>query len=54
MNNHIGLPFTILGLKDHEVLIVEMGMNHLGEIHNLSNIAKPTIGIITNIGTARA
>ena len=52
MNNHIGVPLTILGLKNHEVLIVEMGMNHLGEIHVLSNIAKPTIGIITNIGTA--
>ena len=52
MNNHIGLPFTILGLKDHEALIVEMGMNHLGEIDVLSNIARPTIGVITNIGTA--
>lgn len=52
MNNHIGVPLTILGLKDHEVLIVEMGMNHFGEIHTLSNIAKPTIAIITNIGTA--
>ena len=52
LNNHIGVPLTILGLKDHEALIVEMGMNHLGEIHVLSNIAKPTIGIITNIGTA--
>ena len=52
MNNHIGLPLTILGLSDHEALVVEMGMNHLGEIHNLSNIAKPTIAVITNIGTA--
>ena len=52
MNNHIGLPLTILGLKDHEALIVEMGMNHLGEIHTLSNIAKPTLALITNIGTA--
>lgn len=52
MNNHIGVPLTILGLNDHEVLIVEMGMNHFGEIHTLSNIAKPTIGVITNIGTA--
>ncbi len=52
MNNHIGVPLTILGLDDHEALIVEMGMNHLGEIHVLSNIAKPTIGIITNVGTA--
>ena len=52
MNNHIGVPLTILGLKEHNALIVEMGMNHLGEIHVLSNIAKPTIGIITNVGTA--
>ena len=52
LNNHIGVPLTILGLKDHEVLIVEMGMNHLGEIHTLSEIANPTIAVITNIGTA--
>lgn len=52
MNNHIGLPLTILSLRDEEALVVEMGMNHEGEIHTLSNIAKPTIGIITNIGTA--
>lgn len=52
MNNHIGVPLTILGLDKHEALIVEMGMNHLGEIHVLSNIAKPTIALITNIGTA--
>ena len=52
MNNHIGVPLTILGLDKHEALVVEMGMNHEGEIHVLSNIAKPTIAIITNIGTA--
>ena len=52
MNNHIGMPLTILGLNKHEALIVEMGMNHLGEIHTLSNIAKPTLAIITNVGTA--
>lgn len=51
-NNHIGLPFTILRLKDEDVMILEMGMNNLGEISFLTNIAKPTIGIITNIGTA--
>lgn len=51
-NNHIGLPFTILELADHDAMIVEMGMNHFGEIHTLTNIAKPTIGVITNIGTA--
>ena len=52
LNNHIGLPLTILGLKNHEALVVEMGMNHLKEISLLTSIAKPTIAIITNIGTA--
>ena len=53
LNNHLGVPLTILELNDsHEVLIVEMGMNHFGELHMLSNIANPTIGVITNIGTA--
>lgn len=51
-NNHIGLPFTILRLKDEDIMILEMGMNNLGEISFLTNIAKPTIGVITNIGTA--
>lgn len=51
-NNHIGLPLTILGLKDHTALVVEMGMNHFGEIRLLTNIAKPTICVITNVGTA--
>ena len=52
MNNHIGLPLTILSLKDEDILVVEMGMNHFGEISTLTNIAKPNIAIITNIGTA--
>lgn len=48
-NNNIGLPLTILRLKDEELILLEMGMNHLGEIEYLSKIAKPDIAIITNI-----
>jgi len=51
-NNDIGLPFTMLNLKDEEVIVLEMGMNHLKEISLLSEIAKPTIAVITNVGTA--
>ena len=51
-NNNIGLPLTILKLKEHEALVVEMGMNHFGEISILTNIAKPTLAVITNIGTS--
>ena len=52
LNNHIGLPLTLLKLKDHTAVVVEMGMNHFGEISLLTNIAKPTMCVITNIGTA--
>ena len=51
-NNEIGLPLTILKLKDHNAMVLEMGMSNLGEIKKLSDISKPSIGIITNIGTA--
>lgn len=53
LNNHIGVPLTLLQLnKNHELAIIEMGANHQGEIEELSHIAEPTIGIITNIGKA--
>lgn len=52
LNNQIGLPLTILKLKDHTAMVVEMGMSNLGEISTLTKIAKPTICIITNVGTS--
>lgn len=51
-NNNIGLPLTILKLKDHEAMVIEMGMNHFREIALLTEIAKPTLAVITNIGTS--
>ena len=51
-NNHIGLPITIMKLEEHDALVLEMGMNHLGEIATLTDIARPNIAVITNIGTA--
>lgn len=51
-NNEIGVPLTLLGLtKDHEVCVLEMGMRGLGEIAELCSIARPTAGIITNVGS---
>ncbi len=53
LNNNIGLPLALLSAKkDSEILILEMGMNHRGEISKLSRCAEPDIGIITNIGTS--
>jgi UDP-N-acetylmuramoyl-tripeptide--D-alanyl-D-alanine ligase len=52
-NNHIGLPLTLLNLKrEHEWAVLELGMNHSGEIDRLSEICRPDIGVITTIGTA--
>ena len=51
-NNDIGMPMAILGMdEDTEVAVLEMGMNHFGEISYLSHIARPDMAVITNIGT---
>ena len=53
LNNHIGVPLTLLAIQpDVELAIVEMGANHKREIAGLCAIAKPTFGLITNIGKA--
>lgn len=53
LNNHIGVPLSVLSLEGHhDAAVFEMGMNHPGEIAPLCEIAKPNLGIITNIGTA--
>lgn len=51
LNNDIGLPMTLLQLdKAHTAAVIEMGMSHAGEISALTKIARPSIGVITNIG----
>ena len=53
MNNHIGVPMTLLKMNhDTDIAVIEMGANHVGEIQILCDIARPTHGIITNIGDA--
>ena len=53
LNNHIGVPLTVLSItNEHEIAIIEMGANHIGEIGELCRISQPDFGIITNIGKA--
>lgn len=53
LNNHIGVPTTLLRLKpEHDLAVIEMGANHPGEIKFLCEIAEPDYGIITNVGKA--
>lgn len=53
LNNHIGVPLTLLSINaEHQIAVVEMGANHVGEIDFLCNIALPDFGLITNVGKA--
>jgi UDP-N-acetylmuramoyl-tripeptide--D-alanyl-D-alanine ligase len=50
-NNEIGVPFTLLGLEPaHRVAVIEMGMNHSGELERLSRMTRPDLAVITNVG----
>ena len=53
LNNHIGVPLTLLNLRpEHQLAVIEMGASHPGDIRELVNIAEPDYGLITNVGRA--
>ncbi len=52
-NNHVGVPLTLFGIESaHDIAVVEMGMNHPGEIARLAELARPRVGIVTNVAAA--
>lgn len=52
-NNHIGVPVSLLNLPDGaRFAVLEIGMNHAGEIRHLASLARPTVGVVLNVGTA--
>lgn len=55
LNNHLGVPLTLLEITDnHQVAIIEMGMNHSGELDYLSKMASPTVAVVNNVMLAHA
>lgn len=49
-NNEVGLPLTVLQIRDEEIAVLEMGISNFGEMHRLSKIARPDVCVMTNIG----
>ncbi len=50
LNNHIGVPLSLLSVREHDVAVIEMGANHPHEIRDLAAIVRPTAGLVTNVG----